>query len=413
MMTRALLPLWTGALLSAACAVEPSSAPQIGGRRLCATAAVAPAASLDEPQVSGPCTTERRSTLAVGWAVACAVRSGELWCWGNDTFGWPSRDQDCASVQVYPAPRTPQVYPPTRIYLEEETCAVAAGFGVCVIGATGRVRCLPWAHVHGMHGLMENLQHGPPPTPWYADGVVALDVAGDHSRFCARTADGGVWCWGIQRTQSDWINFKGSPRPVPQGSHRLRDVARVTVDAALDRDGRLHTWRAGADTWHAPAPCWSDDVVPTSAVHIPTVRPVSRVERSGGQLCTLDEVGTIACWGAHEPCPHVASARELRLPRAREIACGYSRCCAVTRDDDLYCWGSIDVPFLPPEPWCLDSEVPTPVLRAPIDRVAVGRMLCFELRGEGRPVYCVSDDPARYGLRGRPYEPIRVPLPPP
>jgi alpha-tubulin suppressor-like RCC1 family protein len=123
--------------------------------------------------------------VGVGEDFSCALRRGEVLCWGSDAHS-RSGGPDDGTLVLAPRP-VPQL-----------TDAVWLGVGLthgCAVTASGEVRC--WG---------QNLERCLGFSTSYccsADaGAVdtisgAVEVDGSYPHSCARLEDGAVWCWGL------------------------------------------------------------------------------------------------------------------------------------------------------------------------------------------------------------------------
>ena len=115
--------------------------------------------------------------ITAGWDSACAVASGDVWCWGLDL---------ATSAQYHAPVQQPNLHGVTSVAVGEGTaCAVAAGSVYC------------WGN--GAGGQLGNgaLPPNPTDTPVEVVGVSnAISVSMGAITGCATTGGGDVWCWG-------------------------------------------------------------------------------------------------------------------------------------------------------------------------------------------------------------------------
>lgn len=328
--------------------------------------------------------------LAVGWLSACAIRRGELWCWGSDVDAWPEPRRPGPRI-VSPAPPD-RVRPPTRVEgARPEGLALAVA--TCVLEVGGRVVCFGTnrggALGIGLAPLARGRFEVELPAP-------ARDLATLGTRTCARLEGGGAACWGDAQ---GWEGPPPRPSRVTDSRGRpLEGLARVAVDAAIDSEGRLLLWgadRPGETRRRGPREAMQAELAsrPSSA----RTRLID-VARTPASVCTLDVEGRVDCWGELRVEAGAVAGGDARIPPARELECAEDYCCVATRDGRLVAWAA--------------GMAPRTLARMTIGALALGpHMLCWEEEAPGRPVWCFTSAPDVFGLRGAPDTPIRVPLP--
>ncbi len=327
---------------------------------------------------------QARASFAVGDQFACAIRSGDVYCWGEREYG---QDGDGGSVSPALVPRrVPGI--PKAAQLD------AAHYHACIVSVDGAVWC--WGGDE--RGRLGNVPGGSPATPAVVplpERAIEVSVAPDNS--CAVLESGAVWCWGINLHGQLGRGFASesldgfAPAEVPG----LTDVTRISLDedsaCAVRRDGSVWCW---GDNNRKMIDGTATDVVAPVAVagftgatavavggdHVCAVmagRVGCRGEGTGGQLgdgrsedsvtvvfstlddyvslasatthtCAVRETGAVMCWGQN---PYgvlgdgTLDARALPtevddLDDAIAIATGVSSTCAMRADGRITCWGS-------------------------------------------------------------------------
>jgi alpha-tubulin suppressor-like RCC1 family protein len=226
-----------------------------------------------------------RAQLALGDGFGCAVRQGEVWCWGgnNDVLlGDCYRGSPCA----VPWKR------PTRIPGVKDVVGIAAHDDqVCATTAGGAIVC--WGG--GLDGMTDCLaiggSCGAPPTPIGAGDAVQVAPGGQPS--CAVRRDGTVACWGEldtlgrEPTSADAL-YTMTPQPLPLGLPALQ----------------VSAWRGGACvlTVDRAIACWGMNESPT---RVDGFDDVVEIAPGGGALCARRGDGTVWCQatGASFPSP--------------------------------------------------------------------------------------------------------------
>jgi alpha-tubulin suppressor-like RCC1 family protein len=123
--------------------------------------------------------------VAAGSGTTCAIRKdGSLWCWGANDVGQLGA--------VGPA----KVFSPTLVAgMDSDVMRVAAGDGV--VCALKRDRAL-WCWGQNFGGQLGNASTSSSDIPLEVSGFAATvaSVSIGWNQTCARTTDGGAWCWG-------------------------------------------------------------------------------------------------------------------------------------------------------------------------------------------------------------------------
>lgn len=155
------------------------------------------------------------NAVSVDGAGACAIRRGEVWCWGSLGSARPQRVELPGDAQALDAPY------------------VAVGATVYRIQPGGRATALP--ALRGDDAAVESIAHG-----W--------------NSACARRTDGRVTCWHLE----DFGDGEGPsiPRYVPERVAALEGYARFT--ALLDSVCAWDPGRAGR--------CWRREAAPPLAI---------------------------------------------------------------------------------------------------------------------------------------------------
>jgi alpha-tubulin suppressor-like RCC1 family protein len=230
----------------------PDATASDGGEGACT--ACAPGAACFE----GVCDGAHPISVSAGTTSACvALRSGSVWCWGDDRK---------AQLGV----------PPESL----SRCGLEA--------------CRPSAaRVAGI------------------DGAVEVAVGGYFA--CARRSDGSVWCWGangareLGRTSASTCG--GTPcDPKPARVEGLPPVTQlslgVDVGCARTTDARVFCW--GEGRLGNLGPIGDSGVAPAGPVEIAGLSDIAEVQlalhgegRQGAGACARTSSGTVLCWGLH------------------------------------------------------------------------------------------------------------------
>lgn len=256
---------------------------------------------------------------------SCAVADGAVLCWGDNRAGAVGPDAGFYAVE-------PQVLEG----LEATDVGVGDNASCAIVG--GRVSC--WGdNSDGLAGQPREVRTVAEPTLLpEVEGVVELDVARRHA--CARAEDGGVWCWGDNRTGAigsgdrmrrdvpAWLAM-----PAPAVEVALSDSTSCARDAA----GAVYCWGELRRAYYETRPV---------QINVPGVA----VQIAGGDrhLCMRDDAGRVGCWGANEQaqlgqglCSVRTSFQPVALPApAADLWVGSEGACARTTAGEAWCWGS-------------------------------------------------------------------------
>ncbi|NUP10252.1 MAG: hypothetical protein HOW73_29735 [Polyangiaceae bacterium] len=208
---------------------------------------------------------------------------------------------------------------------------------------------------------------------------VSQQLVAAYGRTCQLRFDGSVRCWG--RDLSDW---SVGPTTVT-GVQATRIGFHETSPVLRDREGR--TWvlpeetrpdRIAAFTERTDlgpvdqscsfdACCWVDEgnvactktasarkreeegSADPAIVHVAGVSNVERVASGKDHICALTREGEVWCWGSNndgqlgvstERGKDAPPTRVEKLGRAVDIRADYNTTCARTAEGEIFCWGS-------------------------------------------------------------------------
>ncbi len=389
------------------------------------------AVSVDAGPISAPL-----HRLCTGFAHACVIRGGRVYCWGaNDaaqlgdsTVSTP-RDHvgecgrfDCSARPELPVLRTDGA---SRLPLEDVVSISCGTNDTCALtGATGQVWC--WGAV--------NEVLGPRGVGGYADYVIAsrarsIEVGRGHA--CAHVDD-GVQCWGENVTRR--YHDDGGIETIEDGrlgspgdSTETPRVATALASSHLFALGGLFTCRLAAEGVRCLGlneaqvtgrEALGPDPAGTVVAGIPG--PILDLSASTASACVISE-GTAHCWGgdldrilasATPECPTGSPAflcRGYAAPVERGIdvlgetlvalSHGVSgTMCALTDEGRAICWGWNILGQAGVDPASSTSvarlssfvrdEAGTPL--SSLDEIGCGAAFCCARRGE--EVFCWGEN---------------------
>ncbi|HTE50070.1 MAG TPA: hypothetical protein VK698_04300 [Kofleriaceae bacterium] len=261
--------------------------------------------SVLEPAAKGVAEVSGATQVAAGGAHNCAVKGGEVWCWGWNAAGQGGND--------------PQG------------------------GANGNL------YVANPSGITDVVQ-------------VALAHAFLAEHSCAVTSSGQAICWGLN--DQGQLGDGGTA-----GRHTAAPVGLVSVTAVAAGSKHTCAIGRPADAPKSePAVfCWGlndfgqagpDAVSPQlTPIAVPGVE--GAVALAGGQshTCALLDTGSIRCWGANnfgqlgdgtvvnhaEPSDVVSPDGSGMLIGVAQVATGFGNSCARTVTGRVFCWGLNDL----------------------------------------------------------------------
>ncbi len=274
--------------------------------------------------------------IAVHSVGGCALRGGQVFCWGPDTFGL------LGDGPLFTGPQTVPGRPVSGI---DDAIALASGNRhVCALRTGGSVWC--WGR--GVDGELGN---------GTADSPAPLEVTGGHSFValsagssgtCGRKASGEVWCWG----ENDVWGLSATPVALVDGSDvPLDDVVDVGVGGS-----HVCVLRAGGLVWCAGYAATGNGIlgypatgnVPRFTTAVVGLDEVAELGVGVGHSCARRMDGSVWCWGlngAGQLGDGTTTGRTMAAPAsaitdATALFGGFAITCAVRADDTVWCWGT-------------------------------------------------------------------------
>lgn len=263
--------------------------------------------------VEVPLPSGRVTSISAGYAHTCAVTSGNVVCWGNNSNGELGR----GTTENDPEPRRAKA-------LGGIAVAVSAGrFHTCAALASGRAKC--WGQNwegqvgDGDNDYVTKTLVLKPTNVIDENGAVLtgvrMVVAGDYAHSCALTLSGAVLCWGSQV----WCELGNGH--CGEGIYRS-SVAQNAVglesgviglaaggaqrqgghSCAIDSSGAAYCWGRGyegqlGDGRAVSGTCRGTDR-PVAVVGLEA--PAKEIASGGRHNCAILENGAIVCWGDNE-----------------------------------------------------------------------------------------------------------------
>lgn len=160
-----------------------------------------------------------------------------------------------------------------------------------------------------------------------------------------------LYCEGSPAVGRDDEVIAPRPIPLPGPVAQILDLY-DTYGAVVMRDGTVMEWGGTGGVLYR-----NDNNPGAPLTRVPELTDVAYIGRGSQYSCALSKHGTVRCWGSssqgqlgigllddpgrldrlpvtyHPPGPDVA------LPPVRELRVGGASACALTMDDEVYCWG--------------------------------------------------------------------------
>jgi alpha-tubulin suppressor-like RCC1 family protein len=279
--------------------------------------------------------------LAVGTGHACTIGvKGRVRCWGDNERG------ELGAGVADPK----QAAPVFAVGVEAATAIAAAGGTTCALTTSGAVFC--WGdNRYGQTGsdvvYTEDTNDLVVPTRVPAiPAATAIAVGGTTS--CALTAS-DVWCWGESDLESE-RTARGEWSPEPS---KLAEIS--SAQGLASGHGMLCALGA-REVW-----CWGDgaNAIEPRSVRKLTPATIGGISAKGMGLgdshaCVILPDGNLRCVGTDfngmlgrgvleedlEPKP-IGPVNGIR--RVRSLALSGQTTCAITEDDQLWCWGLLPI----------------------------------------------------------------------
>lgn len=301
------------------------------------------------------------SDVAVGGQHVCAVAAGgKVFCWGRNTYGQLGARRSEEFVDE-----------PVQAEGIEGAIAVTAGMmHSCALLGDGRVSCWGW---NGDGQTGSDTEYASEVREIVVPEIVAgisevTTIVAGRDQTCAKTKT-SWWCWGRSYLKSQ-ETARGNHHNQPAKVDELSDLQQLGLKdetaCGLFTDGHVGCWGSGAFSILSSRPLRADAPLP---VIVPAARSFATGTYHG---CAILQNGRVSCWGWNnygelgrtpQPDyePHESGLVEGLPARVHSLSLGQGTSCAITYDDQLWCWGT--PPHLPLEH---GGGAGTPV-RVPID----------------------------------------------
>jgi alpha-tubulin suppressor-like RCC1 family protein len=361
-----------------------------------------------DADVTPACTmTTHWRTLASGRRHACAIKGGTLYCWGDNDAGqlgnatgmpatapvpvalpgqvvhvssfdahvcalldnqqvhcWGGNDNLQSGKSGGGAATSPTQVGPNFNFITVSTGTVfTCGLGLSPGGGSPEPELLCWGARNGGSLADQNFVGSPTESPVPAFGEENfVDVTTGLGHGCGAKPDGRAFCWGYRQCAQYGELYSANPVPALGGC--VTDLA-AQADASCFIDGNANLYCLGG---HAQG-------------------GLGIGPRADGQV-VRDNDGNVVCENAF-PVPQ----QVLPGTKWKRLAGGFANACAISANDELYCWGSNEFRAVENTAAPIATE---PVLQqsdVPWSEVAVGfQQICARPVGSER-VFCKGRGP--------------------
>jgi alpha-tubulin suppressor-like RCC1 family protein len=284
------------------------------------------------------------SSLSATSMFSCATGTDErVWCWGASYKGNYGSGYGNVLAQT-----------PTQVSWLAGVSQVSAGAGHSDDTGYSTTTCAvvqgtAWCWGNNDHGQVgdgtteESLQ----PVP-----VIGLPgakyIATGYNHSCAIGLSGGTWCWGKGTSGAPGQGgYKDSTEPI-----QLVDLSHAVQVGVGDYFTCARTEDVGVSCWGWSSSAMGNDD-DSSSEHTP--KPVEGMSEATDlavgkdHVCAAKSDGTLWCWGRNYEGQLGQANEELEsstwplqvegLSNVVDVETSHHRSCALTADDELYCWG--------------------------------------------------------------------------
>ena len=282
-----------------------------------------------------------RPTISSGHSHVCAVKNGQLFCWGDNAAG-----------QLGTGNKTPFATPQLIGSFNDWRAVSSFNAHTCARRESSSLYC--WGNNgEGQLGLGDTAEHLAPEKIGPNRTFSALAVGGQMS--CALDLANALFCWGD--TVGGAVGSGVFGGPVESTPFKVSEAAHRAVSAGsghgcgLRDDGHLYCWGYNA--------C-NQTTLPSQA-GVPTKVSDAcyrRVTAGHQHTCVIDFDGRLFCAGSNElgqlgigqsgtgipgrlGCSDTFAAFQAVLPgeRFRAVEASHVSTCAISVSGALYCWG--------------------------------------------------------------------------
>jgi len=278
------------------------------------------------------------TAVSAGAAHTCGIRNRKLYCWGSDSDGQLGNGSGGSKDE------------PQQIGSASWIAVTAGSAHTCAIRSDRILAC--WGNDE--HGQIGNGPSGSPTKPTLVSAAQWKSISAGAAHTCGVRSDGMIACWGDDSDGQIGNGPGGSPtRPTQISSGSWKSVSA----------GRAHSCGIRSDNLLA---CWGSDASgqigngpggnATKPVKVTTSFTDWRLVSAGGaHTCAIRGTGALYCWGddafgqvsgSSSPTLRTVPVRHkeggVAFADYRAADAGSRTSCAVRANGRLYCWGGIE-----------------------------------------------------------------------
>jgi alpha-tubulin suppressor-like RCC1 family protein len=305
----------------------------------------------DEYCHEGRCAVDTIIDLDAGADFTCALgQSGRVWCWGSGNLGRLGQSRP-ASQWTWTHHRQPVVVEGLIDAVE----IVLGRSGACAVRATGDVVC--WGD--NAFGSLGVDQTGAIATPVEVPALKTIrGISGGNGLFCGINEARRAVCWGANRYGELGRGETSTGSNPPGEVLNLENVVQVVAGretsgnppfrhaCALLENGSVWCWGSGA-SGRLGNGSTAGSTVP---VRVTGIEDAVHIGVAKASTCAVLANGEVWCWGSNalgllgfgQSTPSSSSIPvKASISDARQIVGthGIYHQCAVTNQDELWCWG--------------------------------------------------------------------------
>lgn len=283
------------------CAFSTSGPPQCWGSNEYAMLGNGAAPdNLSHPTPGPVGTLTASSIVSLGQTNGCAITSGAISCWGENSYQQLGQPLDGGFGSSTPVAVT--------LAAGKKAVQSASGYAhTCVVLDDGTVTC--WGYdFYGQCGTTPNAQYTQP-TPVVVAGLSGIaEVAAGSYHTCARSTAGAVQCWGYNYEgalgNGSWDGGYQDPTPVtallPAGRKATEIVAGTYSTCALLDDGTVACWGFNTYGQTGIVPDGGLGIAATPVI-VAGVEGAQQIAMGAGSehVCARLSTGGVRCWGAN------------------------------------------------------------------------------------------------------------------
>lgn len=275
---------------------------------------------------------QNATSVEVGYQHACALLgSGEVACWGDNTFGQLGNLRSARRLN-------PVVGDVTAALVDGIASAVQISVwdsSSCALLATGTVSC--WGK--NDYGEVGDGTRNPRYSPFQVPGISnakAVSVGGGFA--CALLDDATVKCWGDNSVAQLGDGTK-LPRTVPVSVKGLAGASSLSAGGShacvIRTGGVVACW--GSNNYYQIA--GDSAQVVTQPRDVKNLDGVAQVSSGGTHTCALTEAGAISCWGDYGNGRYANPTPVASVSDATAISSGDTNACLLDVRHVPFCWG--------------------------------------------------------------------------